>query len=142
MKIFFTTGLVIAFLSLTACGGTPPTNLGLQKNALIPCPSSPNCVGSNEAITDETHYIKPLPPLWNKLPTVLKKQNITIIKQGANYIYATSTSRLFRFVDDVEFHYQPKNNIIAVRSASRLGKSDLGVNRKRIEAIRSALTSD
>src|SRR5690606_12284420 len=113
MKIFFAAGLVIALLSLTACSGTPPTNIGIVNGSLTPCPSSPNCVSSNAPITDETHYIRPLPALWSKLPAVLKKQNIKIVKQETHYVYATSTSRLFRFVDDVEFHYQPKNKIIA-----------------------------
>lgn len=141
MKIFFTTVLTIFFLSLTACSGTPPTNIGITNGALAPCPDSPNCVSSNANKVDKEHYIKPLPPLWKELPTVLKNQNITIIKQEPYYIYATSTSFLFRFVDDVEFYYQPQKNTIAVRSASRLGHSDLGVNRKRIETIRNALTS-
>ena len=64
----------------------------------------------------------------------------TIITQNENYLYAEYTSAIMRFVDDVEFLYDPGQQVVQVRSASRLGTSDLGVNRKRIEFIRSALT--
>ena len=56
-----------------------------------------------------------------------------------DYLYAEYSSALFGFVDDVEFYFPPETHIIHVRSASRLGHSDLGVNRKRIEAIRARL---
>ena len=64
---------------------------------------------------------------------------VTIITQNENYLYAEFTSAIMRFVDDVEFLYDPGQQVVQIRSASRLGKSDLGVNRKRIEFIRSAL---
>jgi len=63
-----------------------------------------------------------------------------IITQADNYIYAQSTSRLMGFVDDVEFYFNPETNLIDVRSASRIGESDLGVNRKRIEQIRADIS--
>ena len=62
-----------------------------------------------------------------------------IISEQGNYLYAEFTTRLMGFVDDVEFLADPATGIVQVRSASRLGKSDLGVNRKRIEAIRLAV---
>ena len=64
---------------------------------------------------------------------------VTIITQNENYLYAEFTSAMMRFVDDVEFLYDPGQQVVQIRSASSLGKSDLGVNRKRIEFIRSAL---
>ena len=64
-----------------------------------------------------------------------------IIKETNNYLYAEFTSKLMGFVDDVEFYFDDDGKFIQVRSASRLGESDLGVNRQRIEEIRAKLTS-
>jgi uncharacterized protein (DUF1499 family) len=61
-----------------------------------------------------------------------------IVTEADNYLYVEFTSALWRFVDDVEFSFDDASKTIHVRSASRLGKSDLGVNRKRIEMIRTA----
>ncbi|MEO1134470.1 MAG: DUF1499 domain-containing protein, partial [Cyanobacteria bacterium J06639_1] len=60
-----------------------------------------------------------------------------VVERGDRYLYAEFTSKLMGFVDDVEFYADEAASVIHVRSASRLGKSDLGVNRKRIEAIRA-----
>jgi uncharacterized protein (DUF1499 family) len=64
-----------------------------------------------------------------------------VITETENYIHATFTSRIFRFVDDVEFYFMRDAPVIHVRSASRVGYSDLGVNRKRVEKIRQAFKS-
>ncbi len=63
----------------------------------------------------------------------------TIVDSTDNYLYAEFASKLMGFVDDVEFYLDPAESVIQVRSASRLGESDLGVNRKRLEEIRAAL---
>jgi uncharacterized protein (DUF1499 family) len=60
-----------------------------------------------------------------------------IITEKDDYLYVEFTSALWRFVDDVEFYFKDASKTIQVRSASRLGRSDLGVNRKRIETIRA-----
>ena len=65
----------------------------------------------------------------------------TVVKSDADYLYAQYTTPLMKFVDDVEFWYDPAAQAIQVRSASRVGKSDLGVNRKRIDAVRAALAA-
>jgi len=62
-----------------------------------------------------------------------------IIRQTDNYLHAECSSAVFGFVDDLELHLRPEQNLIAVRSAARLGRSDLGVNRKRVEKLRSLL---
>jgi len=118
---------------------TRPKNLGVINDRLAPCPSSPNCVCSQD--TDSAHSIAPLP--YTKSPAeamailkqvVLHQKRATIITETSHYLHAEFRSALFRFVDDVEFLVEDK--VIQVRSASRVGHSDLGVNRKRIEAIR------
>ncbi len=126
--------------------GTRPTNLGVKQGQLAPCPQTPNCVASQA--TDTEHGIAPLnyvsePAIaMNHLIAVIEEMpNSTIVEQSDSYLYAEFTSRLMGFVDDVEFSIDPKNQLIQVRSAARLGESDLGVNRKRIEAIRLQLQS-
>jgi uncharacterized protein (DUF1499 family) len=72
-----------------------------------------------------------------RLATIVRSlPRTTVVTETDAYLYVEFTSALFRFVDDVEFFADGNAKLIHVRSASRLGKSDLGVNRKRIEAIR------
>ncbi len=111
----------------------------------MPCPKTPNCV--NSQTTDKEHYIKPLyfsgtkQEAKERLLKILKSEKRTrILIAQENYIRAAFTSFLFRFVDDVEFYFPEEHTgkmIIQIRSASRTGYSDFGVNRKRIEKIRS-----
>jgi len=131
---------------LTGCTGVLP-KLGIENGQLTQCPTTPNCVNS-QAI-DNKHYIEPIlstdTPLEAKnhiLKILSELERSKIIVAEDNYIRAEFTSKLFRFVDDVEFYFpdtKSKETTIHVRSASRLGHSDLGVNRKRIEQIRSKL---
>ncbi len=126
-------------------GGSRPTTLGVKEDHLAPCPSSPNCVVS-QGTPDAQHAIAPLTytsdatEAMTTLKQVIAAQpGSEIIEQTDTYLYAEFTSNLMGFVDDVEFFFPPTEpGIIHVRSASRLGESDLGVNRKRIEAIRAA----
>ncbi len=119
--------------------GTRPNNLGVKDGKLAPCPGSPNCVSSQSE--DPQFNIDPLPPITiADLKTIVANmERTTIIEETDNYLYAEFKSKLMGYVDDVEFYLDSDANVIQVRSASRLGKSDLGVNRKRIEEIRSQL---
>ncbi|WP_017300595.1 DUF1499 domain-containing protein [Nodosilinea nodulosa] len=129
--------------NLTA--GDRPTNLGVKEGKLAPCPDSPNCVVS-QGKPDAEHAIAPLAysgdpaEAMTKLTAVVKAMpRTTIVESTDNYLYAEFASKLMGFVDDVEFYLDPAESVIQVRSASRLGKSDLGVNRQRVEAIRQEL---
>jgi len=125
----------------TACAGEPPQNIGVQNGRLTPCPDSPNCVSS--FATDETHAIEPLAASLADVERVLLEFDDTnIVSSEGNYLYAEFTTRIMGYVDDVEFLYDRNNGVTHVRSASRLGYSDLGANRNRIERIRSALGSN
>lgn len=122
--------------------GNQPTTLGVQDGRLSPCPNTPNCVCSQDS--DPGHSIAPLTfssapeQAIADLKTIIQALPKTAIVQESNdYLYAQFTSKLMGFVDDVEFYLDRAANVIQVRSASRLGKSDLGVNRKRIELIRA-----
>ncbi len=136
--------VLVILILLTGCSGTMP-NLGINNNELAPCPESPNCV--NSQAVSEKHYIQPMSytgtqqEAHDRLLQILESEKRTkILSVQENYIRVEFTSALFRFVDDVEFYFpeeQDDETIIHVRSASRVGYSDLGANRKRIERIRS-----
>ncbi|RCJ23309.1 hypothetical protein A6S26_01780 [Nostoc sp. ATCC 43529] len=122
--------------------GKRPNNLGVNGGKLAPCPNSPNCVSSQS--TDAVHQIAPLAftsspeEALANLKTIIESLPRTkIITESQDYLYAEFKSALLGFVDDVEFYLDRNANVIQVRSASRLGQSDLGVNRKRIETIRA-----
>jgi uncharacterized protein (DUF1499 family) len=122
-----------------------PTDLGVKAGQLTPCPDSPNCVVSQGG-GDAEHSIAPLAysgdpaQAMAKLVALVKAMpRTTIVESTDTYLYAEFASKLMGFVDDVEFYLDPAESVIQVRSASRLGKSDLGVNRKRVEEIRAAL---
>ena len=113
--------------------------------SLAPCPNSPNCVSSQSPESDQEHYIAPFrfsgdpAAAWQKLKTaVLAEKRVTIVKEQEDYLHAEMRSLLFRFVDDIEFSLDRDAGLIHVRSASRVGYSDFGVNRKRVEHIRAA----
>ncbi len=126
-----------------SCQGVPPKHLGSKGEggrAFSPCPSSPNCVSSTENPVGD-HYIDPIEyaetneAAYQKMVKVIQKQdNCTIKKQEANYIWAECTSSLFKFVDDLEVYFELDNKI-HLKSASRKGYSDFGVNRKRLGEI-------
>ena len=123
---------------LGACAGQPPTNIGIQNGQLTACPDSPNCVSSFE--TSEQHGIEPLEASLEQVQRVLVElDEANIVDVQENYLYAEFTSSLMGYVDDVEFMSDAASGMTHVRSASRLGYSDLGANRKRIEAIRAAI---
>ncbi|WP_199292711.1 DUF1499 domain-containing protein [Microcoleus vaginatus] len=122
--------------------GTRPANIGIQSGKLAACPSSPNCVSSFSQ--DAEHKIEPLGYTSSQSEAMVKLQGAIesygktkIITATDNYLYAEFTSALMGFVDDVEFLVDDEAKVIHVRSASRLGESDMGVNRSRIEAIRT-----
>lgn len=136
--------LISSLALLPACAGERPLNLGVFDGKLRGCPSSPNCVSS--FAPDEKHkiasfrYSASKSEMRARLKSVLEKMEGTkIVIEKDNYLYAEFTSKLFRFVDDVEFLLDDETKSIHFRSASRLGRSDFGVNRKRIESIKSGL---
>jgi len=117
---------------------SPP--LGLMAGHLRPCPASPNCASSEAVKNDTEHYIKPLPirdgKSWAKMASAIENLGGHIVVNDGQYLHATFTSSLFRYVDDVEARLDASERVIHLRSASRVGRSDLGANRKRIESIR------
>lgn len=120
--------------------GTRPSNLGVKDGKLAACPGTPNCVNSQS--DDAQSKIAALPgvSIAELKKVVTAMAGATVIEEKDNYLYAEFKSKLMGYVDDVEFYLDSSTNSLQVRSASRLGKSDLGVNRKRVEEIRSKLS--
>lgn len=129
---------------LAACAGERPDNLGVRNGRLTECPRSPNCV-SSQAV-DEGHRISPLVfsedpvPAFARLKQTLgRRGDTTVIEEGPGYLRVEFHTTLF--VDDGEFLLDSQQRLIQVRSASRLGYSDLGKNRSRLEEIRQQFNS-
>lgn len=113
---------------------------GLIKGRLADCGSAPNCV-SSEADTQPEKQVAPLKTNLRELRAAIISTGGTITREQDGYISATYMSKIFKFVDDVEVR-EAGGGLIHIRSSSRTGYSDRGVNRKRVEIIRAALTAD
>ncbi len=141
--------LIAILLFLVALGAwaiyanfTPPL-LGISNGKLTSCPSSPNCVSSQS--TEKSHYIDPLPLRADELKLIeqiiVNDPHAEVVRKEGNYLRAVYKTPL-GFRDDVEFYVNREKNVIDVRSSSRVGYSDLGVNRRRIETIRQQLAHE
>ena len=124
--------------------GKPAHVPGTSAGSLAACPARPNCVCSDSS--DPQHGISALmltaPPeqAWQAARSaVLSLPRTEIVSESDDYLHAECRSAMFGFVDDLELHLRPQSGSIAVRSASRLGYRDFGVNRKRVESLRAAL---
>lgn len=138
--------LPFAGLAVLRAMSQRPANLGVKNGRLAPCPKSPNCVSSQAE--DDSQRIEPFyfsvtpAEAIGKIEKVLSTMPRTVVvTKTDHYLHAEATSRIYRFVDDVEFHVDERAGVIHCRSASRAGYSDLGVNRARIEQIRAALAA-
>ena len=132
-----TLGVLIILATVSSSSGES----GLQEGRLRPCPDRPNCVSSEPG---EGSSVAPLvfsdepEKAWDRLKSTVQELGGKIHEDTGEYLRSSFTSRIFRFVDDVEFRLIPEEKVIHVRSASRVGYSDLGVNRKRVERLRAA----
>ena len=133
--------------------GTAPTDLGVRDGKLKPPSMTENSVTSQAALYPDHPQRKyaDVAPLALKGdgPATLAKikafvegmDGAKVVKSEPGYLYAQFTTKLMKFVDDVEFWFDPAAKVIQVRSASRVGRGDMGVNRKRIDAVRAALAA-
>lgn len=141
----------LAIHVLTATGDTVfswkrPDNLGVKDGRLAPPKRTPNCVSSQADAADAEHYIAPIAYKGDTAAAMAAVRkavegmhDATVIRQEGGYLYAEFRTKLMRFVDDVEFLHDEKAGLLHVRSASRLGRRDFGVNRARVEAIRKRI---
>ena len=154
-KVLRVAGVLVALIASTIVIGAPmglfsgtrPDNLGVHDGRFAPPKPTPNNVNSQvDRNADAGHYIEPLRysgdarQAWAALRRVIDgMQGVKVVKAEANYLHAEFSTKLMGYVDDAEFYLDEKAGVIQVRSASRLGRSDFGVNRARIESIREKL---
>jgi uncharacterized protein (DUF1499 family) len=124
-----------------------PDDLGVVNGRLAPCKRTPNCVSSQADPADSEHYIAPIafkgtaPQAMAAARRAIESmERTTLVHEEPGYTYAEFRSKLLGYVDDVELLYYEKAGVFHVRSASRLGRRDFGVNRKRIEELRRLIT--
>ena len=143
--------LVVLAAQFGAFKGTPPANLGIRDGRLKPPAKTPNSVTSQAGLYPDHPQAQraAIAPLkytgdgkaaMQKIARILRGMERTeVITEQPGYVYAQCTTRLMRFTDDVEFMLDESAGVIHVRSASRIGHGDRGVNRARVEAIRHQL---
>jgi uncharacterized protein (DUF1499 family) len=151
--------LVVLAVALVVAGqmglfkGNPPDNLGVRAGRLNPPSRTPNSVSSQAALHADHPMrayadLAPLPLRGDGAATLAALRAIVQVMPGAkvvrsepDYLYAQFSSRVLGFVDDTEFWFDPAGGVVQVRSASRVGRKDFGVNRARVEAIRARLAA-
>lgn len=131
--------------------GRPPADLGVRDGRLKPPSKTPNSVSSQAALYPENPMrayaeIAPLPLRGDGPATIARIKGIVesmpgarVVTSRSDYLYVQFTTRLMRYVDDAEFWFDPASQSVQLRSASRLGGKDFGVNRGRIEEIRARM---
>ena len=149
--------IVVAAVALVAAGrlgylrGTPPTDLGVKDGRLKPPSDTENSVSSQASLYPDhpqLHYAQSAPfELQGDGPATIAKikavveamPGAAVVESRPDYLYAQFTTKVLQFVDDTEFWYDPANQAVQVRSASRIGRRDMGVNRTRVETVRAAM---
>lgn len=152
-------GLVVLVLSGVVAGqlgllrGKTPSDLGVHDSLLKPPSPTANSVSSQAALHPahpmrDRAAIAPLALRGNGAATLARIKAVvtampgaTVVTSGPDYLYAQFETRWMKYVDDVEFWFDPKANVVQVRSASRVGREDFNLNRQRVEAIRASLAS-
>lgn len=145
--------LLVAIIAIQSgvLGGTRPADLGVSNSRLKPPSLTRNSVSSQAALYPDHPQrdyadIKPLQlkngsgasSLQALTATLQSMPGMALVEQRPNYLHAQAETHWLKFVDDLEFWFNPARGVIEVRSASRLGREDFGVNRQRIETIRAA----
>jgi uncharacterized protein (DUF1499 family) len=133
-------------LAIRARLAPAPATLGLQDGRLAPCPATPNCVTSEAS--DAAGRPEPLPYAGTRDQTHARLvalldawPRVTLVTIEPYYIHAEFRSRLFRFVDDVEFRFDDERRVVHSRSASRVGRGDMGVNAARMREVAAAFNA-
>lgn len=117
-----------------------PDNLGVKDGRLAPPRRAPNCVSSQADPSDAEHYVAPIAfqGSFKEIRRIVESMpRVTVVTEDGNYLYAEFRTRIMRYVDDVELFHD--GSVIHVRSASRLGRKDFGVNRARVEKLRALI---
>ena len=125
----------------------PASGLGVRDGGLADCPTTPNCVSTTAAT--ERHRLEPLAlegdaaAAMAKLRRIVEQRpRIRIVDSTDNYLHAEATTLIWRYIDDLEIWIDADARLIHLRSASRTGYSDLGLNRRRVNALVEAYRTD
>jgi uncharacterized protein (DUF1499 family) len=129
---------VVLSLALFHIVGPVPIDLGVHDGALAPCATPAHCARADWPIQQRSGDT-PQSALESLIPVIEAMGGTKVVERAEGYLHATATSSLFGFVDDLELFADTEHGILQVRSVSRLGDSDLGVNSKRLEILRKAL---
>jgi len=141
---------LLAGMLLSSCLSFPvkEPKLGVYSGSLDPCPSKPNCVGSLEDPDDSTHFTKAVEVKQNRSQCLrlmsrdlTSQAHVELHTISSSYLRLVYQSSIFRFKDDLELYIDPSHEGIQIRSASRVGYSDMGVNKKRASSIRKLAKS-
>ncbi len=140
IALYIAGGLIaLMALGMVVQNNRVPANLGQLEGKLHPMPASPNAVSSQT--DDREKLVAPLPfsgdagSSLDAIEKIIKSHGATVVRRDGHYIHAVYTTRGMKFKDDVEFLAVPEESLVHFRSASRVGHSDMGVNRKRYEKI-------
>lgn len=132
--------LIVLAMFAVPCASQGKRPLGMTDGKLQPCPRRPNCISSEEdagsARIEPLAFTGTLGAAWECLKRAIKSIGGTIEFESDGYIWAEFKTTVFRFVDDMEFRIDPRNRVVHLRSASRIGYYDFGVNRRRTAALR------
>tara|TARA_R110001606_G_scaffold39504_1_gene108879 strand:+ start:757 stop:1212 length:456 start_codon:yes stop_codon:yes gene_type:complete len=138
--------LLVGFFSYVTISNKLPEGLGVTEGELLSCPPSPNCVSTQASTEDVDHYIEPIVYTGDRMKTqlliesfILNKGNAHLVSSTLGYVHFEVKSPLIGYIDDVEFYLPAADSVVHIRSASRIGYSDFGVNRERVRQIQSLL---
>lgn len=148
MRVFSKASTARIILGLAICGLLPACSARPERamafSMFAPCPDSPNCVSSDAR--DSRHAIAPFvakgsaEKIWPQIrAAILEQPRTRLVAEESNYLHAECRSAVLKFADDLELQLRPEKNLLAVRSASRSGYYDFGVNRRRVEKLRTLL---
>ncbi|QUX92769.1 DUF1499 domain-containing protein [Marinomonas sp. A3A] len=138
--------LFVGFFIYVNMSNKLPEGLGVTDGELMPCPSTPNCVSTQASPEDLDHYAEPVVYTGDRMKTqlsiesfMLNKGNTHLVSSTLGYVHFEVKSPLVGYIDDVEFYLPAADSVVHIRSASRVGYSDFGVNRERVRQIQSLL---
>jgi uncharacterized protein (DUF1499 family) len=129
------------FVALSISSRKEP-ELGILNEQLRACPPTPNCVSSEQS--GDVAFVEPLQvtttmdEAWHRAKNAIVKTGGKIVDERDGYLHACFTTPVLRFIDDVELRLDENKRVIQIRSASRVGRSDMGTNRARVDKIRMA----
>jgi uncharacterized protein (DUF1499 family) len=135
----------IYFVALSVSARKQP-ELGMINGQLRACPASPNCVSSEQqgtgAFVEPLRVTSTVGDAWNKAKQAIVENGGEIMTERDGYLRAQFVTPLMRYIDDVELRIDEKQKVIHIRSASRVGHSDMGANRARVKKIRMAFLNN